>query len=208
MIPVDVYLRVSSRDGRQDEANQEPDCARVCSARGFAPTWFRERESGVKHRPVWDEVLERARTGYSRFVVFWSVDRVGRTRVEIMKDLWELTRTGVGVVSVQERIVDIPPAGADASPLLVIMREQAIGWLTFAAEDERRKLIERTHAGLARARAAGKVLGRPPAAAAKLARAADLVAGGASMRAAAGAAGVGYGTLHAHLQARSRKGGA
>jgi DNA invertase Pin-like site-specific DNA recombinase len=160
MIPADVYLRVSSKDGRQDEANQEPDCARLCEARGFEATWFRERESGAKKRPEWDRVLERARVGHSRVVVFWSVDRVGRTRVEVMKDLWELARTGVAVVSCKERIVDIPAAGADASPLLVIMREQAIGWLTFAAEDERRKLIERTRAGLARARAAGVVFGR------------------------------------------------
>ena len=38
-----------------------------------------------------------------------------------------------------------------------------MGVLTAVAEFERDLLIERTHAGMARARAEGKVMGRPPA---------------------------------------------
>ena len=156
-----VYLRVSTE--RQDEANQEPECLRLCAGRGWEPRVFRERESGAKHRPGWDRVVEAARVGEVGAVVFWAVDRVGRTRVEVMKDLWNLARFGVAIASCREKVVDIPRADSNTSPLLVIVREQAIAWLTFAAEDERVKLIERTRAGIARARASGVRLGRPSA---------------------------------------------
>lgn len=191
-----VYLRVSSKGGRQDEANQEPDCARMCEGRGWEPVYFRERESGAKVRPEWERVIEAARTGAVQAVVFWSVDRVGRTRVEIMKDLWNLTRFQVAIVSCRERVVDIPRADATTSPLLVIVREQAIGWLTFAAEDERRKIIERTRAGLDRARALGKTLGRPRRDPRPVAVALDLHrTGGLNITAAARQAGIPRATL-------------
>ena len=41
--------------------------------------------------------------------------------------------------------------------------KMTMGVLTAVAEFERDLLIERTHAGMARARAEGKVMGRPPA---------------------------------------------
>ena len=145
-----VYLRVSSRG--QDEANQEPDCVRVCEARGWTPVVYRERESGVKARPVWSEVLESARLGHVRAVVVWSLDRVGRTRVQVAHDLAELLRWKVDVVSVRDPWLD------QAGP----MRELLVQFFGWVAEGERQRLIERTHAGLARARAKGKRLGRPP----------------------------------------------
>lgn len=202
-----VYLRVSSKDGRQDEANQEPDCQRLCEARGFEPIFYRERESGAKRRPEWERVIEAARTGIVHAVVFWSVDRIGRTRVEIMKDLWNLTRFGVAIVSCRERVVDVPRADAATSPLLIIVREQAIAWLTFAAEDERTKLIERTRAGIARARALGKHVGRPPVDPLKLARGISLVeGGGVSIYAAARTVGVAHGTLKAAISKKAAGG--
>ena len=147
-----VYLRVSSRDGRQDEANQEPDCARLCTARGWEPVWYRERESGAKARPVWRAVMEAARVGQVRAVVVWSLDRTGRSRVQIVHDLAELLRWRVDVASVKDSWLDQAPG--PTRDLLV----QIMAWV---AEGERLRLIERTHAGLARARAKGKKLGRP-----------------------------------------------
>lgn len=147
-----VYLRVSSRDGRQDESNQEPECLELCRARGWAPLVFRERESGVKARPVWREVLELARRGHVRAVVVWALDRIGRTRVQVAHDLAELLRWRVDVVSVRDGWLD------QAGPMRDLL-VQIFGWV---AEGERQRLIERTHAGLARARAKGKVLGRRP----------------------------------------------
>lgn len=157
-----VYLRVSSRDGRQDEANQEPDCLRLCEARGWEPVVFRERESGAKHRPAWEAVKEAARTGNVRAVVVWSVSRAGRKQAKLMADLAQLAHQyGAAVVSCTQRVVDIPSLEtADRNPIMTIVRNQAIEWLALWAELERTEGIERTHAGLARARAKGKKLGR------------------------------------------------
>lgn len=148
-----VYLRVSSTDGRQDEANQEPDCARLCAARGWEPVWYRERESAVKDRPMWRAVVEAARRGEVQAVVFWALDRIGRRRVQVAHDVGELTRFKVAVVSVQDAWLDQPDG--PLRDLLV----QFMGWV---AEGERSKLIERTRAGQARARAEGRHPGRPP----------------------------------------------
>jgi DNA invertase Pin-like site-specific DNA recombinase len=153
MIPAAVYLRVSSKGGRQDEANQEPDCVRLCEARGWTPQFFREQESAVKDRPQWRAVVEAARRGNVRAVVFWALDRTGRTRVQIAHDIGELARFGVAVASVQDAWIDQPPG-----PL----RDLLLQLMAWVAEGERRRLIERTRAGLDRARAQGKRFGRPP----------------------------------------------
>lgn len=159
-----VYLRVSSRDGRQDEANQEPACLQLCEARGWEPVIFRERESGAKDRPEWERVKEAARVGAVRAVVVFSTSRVGRRRSKLVRDLWELAYYGAAVVSCTERIIDIPAKDADSSPLVVAMRDFAIGWLAWSAEQERIDDSNRTKAGLVRAVATGKTLGRPAAA--------------------------------------------
>jgi DNA invertase Pin-like site-specific DNA recombinase len=145
-----VYLRVST--DRQDEANQEPECLRLCAARGWEPRVYRETESGAKRRPQWDRVKEAARTGDVRAVVFWALDRTGRSRVQVAHDLGELWRWGAQVASVKDSWTDQP-----AGPLRDLL-VQLMGWF---AQMERDRLRERTRAGLARAKAAGVVLGRP-----------------------------------------------
>lgn len=154
-----VYLRVSSKDGRQDEANQEPDCLRLCAARGWEAVIFRERESGAKERPVWRSVLEAARLGKVQAVVFWAISRVGRNRAQVTHDIEAIYRWGAAVASVREGWLEQP-----MGPL----RDLLLQFMAWTAQGEREELIERTRAGLARARAQGKRLGRPPADAVKL----------------------------------------
>lgn len=187
-----IYLRVSSKDGeRQDEANQEPDCARLCAARGWEPILFRERESGAKVRPEWRRLLEAARTGHVGAVVFWALDRTGRDSVQVCHDLRELARWGVHIASVKDSWVDQPPG-----PFRDLML-QIVAWF---AEGERRRLIERTKAGLDRARALGVRLGRKPTVAIeRLEAAAREVANGRPVATAARLAGIGRRTLRDYL---------
>jgi len=77
-----IYLRVST-DG-QTEENQEPDCLRLCAARGWEPVVIRETESGAKERPEWRRVVELARRGQVGAVVFWALDRIGRKSLQIL----------------------------------------------------------------------------------------------------------------------------
>jgi putative DNA-invertase from lambdoid prophage Rac len=144
-----VYLRVST--DKQTEENQEPDCIRLCEARGWEPVIYREVESGVKRRPKWDRVKNDVRTGVCRAVVVWALDRTGRTRVQVAHDLSELFRWGAVVASVKDSWLD--QATGPLRDLLV----QIMAWV---AEGERARLIERTKAGMARAKAAGVKLGR------------------------------------------------
>jgi putative DNA-invertase from lambdoid prophage Rac len=146
-----VYLRVST--DRQDERNQEPDCLRICAARGWTdPVIVRETGSGARDRPEWMHVQDLARRGILRAVVIWSLDRIGRRMFELIADVRELDRVGCAVVSVREPWLDT--SGPTRALLLAIM-----GWV---AEHERERLRERTVIGMAAARARGARIGRPP----------------------------------------------
>lgn len=147
-----VYLRVST--DRQDDANQEPETVALCKARGWTPELVREVGSGSVARPGWSRVLELARTGRVVAVVFWSIDRVGRSQVQVAHDLRELFRWRVSVVSVRESWLDSSPEQGPMRGLLV----DVMAWV---AEQERRRLIERTRAGIERARERGVRFGRP-----------------------------------------------
>jgi DNA invertase Pin-like site-specific DNA recombinase len=147
-----IYLRVSTEE--QSTANQKPDCEQLCKARGWSPLWFTETASGATaDREQWRSVLEHARRGELAAVVFWSIDRIGRNRLQVVHDLEELGRWKVAIVSHQESFLDLP---AD-SPF----REMMIRWWAWLAQHERQRLIERTKAGQARARAEGRLPGRP-----------------------------------------------
>lgn len=174
-----VYLRVST--DRQEEANQEPDCLRVCQARGWEPVIFREVESGAKRRPKWDEVKRAAHRGEVVAVVVWALDRAGRDRVRLSSDLAELSRKNVVVVSVREPWVDQP-----VGPL----RDLLIEIMAWVAASERARIVERTKAGIARAVAMGKKLGRRPTPEAKVTILRALWSSGEGQREAARRAGV------------------
>jgi DNA invertase Pin-like site-specific DNA recombinase len=89
-------------------------------------------------------------------------------------------RLGVPVLSVREGWLD---TSGPVRPLLVAI----FGWV---AEQERSRLIERTRAGLERARRQGTRLGRLPASPVKVAAALARIREGASIREAAEAVGI------------------
>jgi putative DNA-invertase from lambdoid prophage Rac len=144
-----IYLRVST--DRQTAENQLAEVQQLAEARGFAPVVYRETESAAKKRPVLDGLMEDARRGKVRAVVVWALDRLDRNMVECINRVVELDRLGVPVISVREAWLDT--SGPTRSLQVAIF-----GWV---AEQERGRLIERTKAGLERARREGKRLGRP-----------------------------------------------
>lgn len=145
-----VYLRVSKRD--QTLANQVPDLERMIAAREFAiAATYQDEESGVKRRPALERLLADARRRNFDVVCVWALDRLGRTMSETVARVLELEHLGIRVLSARETFLDQPD---HVRPLLV----SVFAWV---ADWERRRLIERTNAGLARARAQGKQLGRP-----------------------------------------------
>ena len=191
MMRAAIYLRVST--DRQTTANQRAPLLALCAARGWAdPLVVEEVESGAKRRPALDALCERAARGEIGAIVCWAIDRLGRTRCESAERLRQLAHVGCRAVSYRESWLDQP-----AGP----MRDLLIQIVAWVAEEERARLIDRTRAGLDRARAQGKTLGRPrtvdPVVLATAVAA--VAAGGRSVRSVAKAYGIGEGTLRRAL---------
>jgi len=182
-----LYLRVSTAD--QTNANQLAELEQLARARGLTPTVYEETESAAKARPVLDRVLADARSGRVSAVCVWALDRLHRSMHGAINTVLELDRLGVRVISLREPWLD---TSGPVRQLLVAI----FGWM---AEQERSRLIERTRAGLERARSQGKRLGRPPVSPVLLRAAADLVAAGVPVAEAAREKGVHRNSLRRFL---------
>jgi DNA invertase Pin-like site-specific DNA recombinase len=177
-----TYTRVSTSD--QTTANQLPEVEAMAAQRGTVVSRYSETGSAAKRRPAFEAMLAAARRGEFDVLVVWAIDRFGRSLAQNVADLTELDRLGVAVVSVRETWLDT--AGPTRGLLVAI--------LSWAAEQERARLIERTRAGLSRARAEGKSIGRPTREF-DLERARSMIAAGATRRDVAKELGVGVATL-------------
>lgn len=115
--------------------------------------WFEDAGiSGKTHasqRPQFQKMLERIRQGEALIVS--KLDRLGRDAVDVLQTVRQLQEREVHVIVYQLGNTDLTsPAGR----LLLTM-------LSAVAEMERDLLVERTQAGLERAKSEGKQLGRP-----------------------------------------------
>jgi putative DNA-invertase from lambdoid prophage Rac len=148
-----LYVRVSTE--KQNTANQLPDLERLAALRGYGiAAVYEETESGAKRRPVLEKLLSEC--GRFDAVIVWALDRLGRGgALEALQIVARFDREHVGVLSVQESWLDT----SIDNP----MRDVLIAFSATVAKMERKRLIDRTNAGLARARAEGKKLGRPSA---------------------------------------------
>lgn len=137
------YSRVSTNDQNQQlqlDALTKIGCERI----------YQENVSGnSKNRPVLRQMLDALREG--DVVVVWRLDRLGRS----IKDLIELVegfkQLKVQFISLSENIDTSSPSG-----------ELIFHMFASLAQFERSLIIERTNAGLAAARARGRVGGRKP----------------------------------------------
>lgn len=145
-----LYLRVSG--DRQHTENQRPELVQLARARGLEVVQvYEETGSAAKHRAAFDKMLVDAHAGKFDVLLIWSLDRFGRSMVGNLNAVLELDRIGVQVISVREGWLD---SGGPTRGLLV-------GIFSWCAEQERLRMIERTKAGLERARREGKTIGRP-----------------------------------------------
>jgi putative DNA-invertase from lambdoid prophage Rac len=147
-----LYLRVS-RDDLAIE-NQRPELEAMAKRRGFEVVrTYESHVSGASpKRPEHERMLKDAHAGAFDVLLVWSLDRFGRSMFENIRDVMTLDRYGVLIVSVKEPWLDT--SGPVRSLLVAIF--------SWVAQQERERMIERTKAGLARARAAGKRIGRKP----------------------------------------------
>jgi DNA invertase Pin-like site-specific DNA recombinase len=182
-----LYLRIST--DRQTAANQLAEVRQLAIARGYEPIVYEEVESAAKARPVFDRLMRDVHAGRVQAVAVWALDRMHRSMTGAINTVLECDRLGVPVLSVREGWLD---TSGPVRPLLVAI----FGWV---AEQERTRLIERTKAGLERARREGKRLGRPPASPVLLHAARDLVAAGVPVADAARQKGLSRSSLRRFL---------
>jgi len=187
-----IYIRVST--DQQTVENQKAEVLQLACARGYTPVIYEEVESAAKARPVLDRLMADVRAGRVQTVVVWALDRLHRSMTGAVNMVLECDRLGVPVLSVREGWLD---TSGPVRPLLVAI----FGWV---AEQERSRLIERTRAGIARARAQGKQIGRPPASPILLHSARDLVAAGMPVAEAARNKGLARSTLQRFLAAQRK----
>ena len=148
-----LYLRVSTPE--QEIENQERILLEWASQRGFTITnIYREQESAWKqgHQKELARLKRDAARGKFQLVLVFALDRLTRGGAATILNLVQsLKHYGVKVLSYQETWTDMPGEFAEVLYALV-------GWL---ARMESQRISERTKAGLARAQAQGKKLGRP-----------------------------------------------
>ena len=187
-----IYLRVSTED--QTTENQVAEVRVLAAARGFpTPMLFEETGSAVRHRPIFEKMMAEARAGRVTCICVWSLDRLGRG-FAAFDTFRELSRLNVRLLSVREPWTDVEGPARD---LLAAVMSWVSGY-------ERQRLVERTKAGLERAKRQGKILGRPRLSPVKLAAAAADIEAGMSQRGAARHRGISEAALRAYL--RSERG--
>ena len=145
-----IYARVSTSD--QTCENQLLELRRYCEARGWRATEYVDAGiSGAKdRRPALDGLLKDANRRRFDVLVCWRLDRLGRNLRHLVTMLEDLNHVGVAFVSLGEGIDCTTPAGKLQLHILAAL-----------AEFERERIRERVVAGLQRARAQGRRLGRP-----------------------------------------------
>ena len=127
--------------------------------------------SGASERPQREELIKAARRRQIDAILVWRLDRWGRSLLDLIGSLQELSTLGVGFVSLCEALDLTTPSGRALAGMLAVF-----------AEFEREILRERVKAGIAQARARGRPHGRPPTVKARSAEIKRLFARGLSKR--------------------------
>jgi DNA invertase Pin-like site-specific DNA recombinase len=148
-----IYLRVSTRE--QSTAPQRAKLEGVAArARWDVVEVYEDAGiSGAKgrdQRPAFDRLLKDATLRRFDVVMVWSIDRLGRSLQHLVITLADLQSAGIDLYLREQALDTTTPSGRALFQMLGVF-----------AEFERGIIRERVQAGVDRARAAGKRLGRP-----------------------------------------------
>jgi len=143
-----AYARVSTKE--QTTENQRIEIERA----GYkVDYWYADEGVSGKlsalQRPEFAKLLQQIRDGETLVVA--KLDRLGRDAQDVLATVKALASRRIEVIVLQLGKLDLASA---AGKLMLTM-------LAAVAEMERDLLVERTQSGLARAKAEGKILGRP-----------------------------------------------
>ncbi len=147
-----IYVRVSTDE--QTTTNQLRELRAVAERAGWevVGTYTDKGISGAKGRdgrPAFDAMLKEATRRRFDVIMAWSVDRLGRSLQDLIGFLTEIHGQGVHLYLHQQAVDTTTPAGKALFQMMGVF-----------AEFERAMIQERVKAGLQRARAEGKQIGR------------------------------------------------
>jgi DNA invertase Pin-like site-specific DNA recombinase len=150
---VALYLRVSTSD--QTVENQRADLTAAAERAGWriVGEYADEGISGAKgrdRRPQFDLLLKDAARHKFDVIAAVSVDRLGRSLQDLVAFLGEINHLRVDLYLHRQGLDTGTPSG-----------RALFGMLGVFSEFERALIQERVRSGMARAKAAGKRLGRP-----------------------------------------------
>lgn len=137
------YARMSRGDNQMKVTE-----AKALTTAGCRHSLEEATSAGRWHRPELHRLLKHLRKG--DLVVVWKLDRLSRSLNDVLHIMVRIAEAGAAFRSISERIDTTTPAGR------MMMRMVC----TFADFD-RAMISERTIAGMAAARAEGRVVGRP-----------------------------------------------
>ena len=148
-----IYARVSTAN--QNTENQIRELRDAAQKMNFEISYelIDDGISGAKgrsERQAFDQLFKLIQRREIDVVMAWSIDRLGRSITDLVNFMNEVNAANVDLYVHQQSINTATPAG-----------RMIFGIFSALGEYERELITERVKAGLARAKAEGKKLGRP-----------------------------------------------
>lgn len=152
---IGIYARVSKNDESQDPQNQINPLRDYAKALGgeVVEEYIDLASGSSGDRENFLKMLNDADRHKFDLLLIWSLDRLSREGISnTLGYLERLKRNGIALKSLQESWLDTRDEGLGQLLLAIF---------SWVAQQERRRIVERTKAGLERAKRQGKKLGRP-----------------------------------------------
>ena len=192
---VALYARVSTLDKGQDPETQLVQLRGYAQARNFEViTEFIDYASGTtEDRTQYKLMMAAAKKRKIDVVLVWRYDRFARSTQALVNALKEFQSLGIDFISYQENIDTTTPTG-----------ELIFHVMASLAQFESSLISQRVKAGMARAKAQGKHIARPPIAKELQAKIIELQRQGVSMNKISKTLGIAYGTVYNYRSKMSK----
>lgn len=188
-----LYARVSTKDKGQDTENQLGQLRAFAASQGWeiVSEYVDQATGKNSDREAFKVMFDAASRREFDVLLFWSLDRLSREGVlKTLQHLNRLSDYGIAYRSFSEQYLDSTG----------IFKDAVVSILATVAKQEHTRIVERTKAGLERARSQGRIGGRPRVVVDK-AKVKALKAQGLSVRAIADQLGLTVGTTHNIIKA-------
>ena len=155
-----IYARVSSAGDRQSTDRQIEDLMRYAEGKGHEIVKiFQEHVSGAKsnqERGALSECLEFCKTEHPGTLMVTELSRLGRSTVEVLKAVEDLTAAGVNTYILDLNLSTLDERGEENPVAKMVLTVLALG-----AEMERKLILGRLNSGRELAKKRGVAMGRP-----------------------------------------------